>query len=85
MILVASRWAAGIVAAAGIGVPTAVIPLGVNRSIFHEEAGEGIRGSRPGPTVFVNIGKWERRKGHDFLLRPSAARSRPETMSSSSC
>ena len=22
---------------------------------------------KPGPTVFVNIGKWERRKGHDFL------------------
>ena len=28
----------------------------------------GTEERRPGPTVFVNIGKWERRKGHDFLL-----------------
>ena len=68
VILVASRWAAGIVAAHGITVPTAVVPLGVNRSIFHEPIGEREPGRRPGPTVFVNIGKWERRKGHDFLL-----------------
>ncbi len=68
VILVASRWAAGVVAAQGITVPTAVVPLGVDRSIFHEAVGEQERGRMPGPTVFVNNGKWERRKGHDFLL-----------------
>ena len=40
VILVASRWAAGVVAAQGITVPTAVVPLGVDRSIFHEAVGE---------------------------------------------
>ena len=52
----------------GITVPTAVVPLGVDRSIFHEAVREGERRLSPGPTVFVNNGKWERRKGHDFLL-----------------
>ena len=68
LILVASRWAAGVVAARGLTVPTAVVPLGVDRSVFHEAIGAGDRGRRAGPTVFVNNGKWERRKGHDFLL-----------------
>jgi glycosyltransferase involved in cell wall biosynthesis len=68
VILVASRWAAGVVAAHGITVPTAVVPLGVDRSVFHETIGSGEQASRPGSTVFVNNGKWERRKGHDFLV-----------------
>jgi glycosyltransferase involved in cell wall biosynthesis len=67
-ILVASRWAAGIIAAHGITVPTAVVPLGVDRSVFPEGIAAGEPQRRPGPTVFVNNGKWERRKGHDFLL-----------------
>jgi glycosyltransferase involved in cell wall biosynthesis len=71
-ILVCSKWAAGVVASNGISVPTTVAPLGVDRSVFHEGIGE--RRARdqppePGPTVFVNIGKWEWRKGHDFLLQ----------------
>jgi glycosyltransferase involved in cell wall biosynthesis len=69
VILVASSWAAAIVAANGITAPTAVVPLGVDRSIFHESRNAaGEREPAAGPTVFVNIGKWERRKGHDFLL-----------------
>ncbi len=68
-ILVASRWAAGVVAAHDLKVPTSIVPLGVDRSVFHEPIGAGERGRRPGPTVFVNTGKWERRKGHDFLLQ----------------
>ena len=73
-ILVCSKWAAGVVASSGIHVPTTVAPLGVDRSIFHESIGEGQTRDRdrprePGPTIFVNNGKWEWRKGHDFLLQ----------------
>jgi glycosyltransferase involved in cell wall biosynthesis len=70
-ILVCSKWAAGVVASSGISVPTVVAPLGVDRSVFHEPIGEGQTRDQPrepGPTIFVNNGKWEWRKGHDFLL-----------------
>ena len=39
-----------------------VIPLGVDRSIFRDSVS-----SRP-TTTFLNIGKWEIRKGHDILV-----------------
>ena len=71
-ILVCSKWAAGVVASAGVRVPTVVAPLGVDRSIFHEAVGEGDldhNGGELAPTIFVNNGKWEWRKGHDFLLQ----------------
>jgi glycosyltransferase involved in cell wall biosynthesis len=71
-ILICSSWAAGVVASSGIGVPKVIAPLGVDRSIFHEAIGEDENRDRRGdcgPTVFVNNGKWEWRKGHDFLLQ----------------
>jgi glycosyltransferase involved in cell wall biosynthesis len=71
-ILVCSKWAAGVVASSGIDVPIVVAPLGVDRSIFHEEISQRRhleRPREPGPTIFVNNGKWEWRKGHDFLLQ----------------
>jgi glycosyltransferase involved in cell wall biosynthesis len=71
-ILVCSKWAAGVVASSGISVPIVVAPLGVDRSIFHEGKGDGQARDQPrepGPTIFVNNGKWEWRKGHDFLLQ----------------
>jgi glycosyltransferase involved in cell wall biosynthesis len=44
-----------------------VVPLGVDRAIFHEPSdGNGI--AEANTTVFLSIGKWERRKGHDVLL-----------------
>lgn len=42
-----------------------VIPLGVDRLIFNENIQPTFTKSE---TVFLNIGKWEIRKGHDFLL-----------------
>jgi glycosyltransferase involved in cell wall biosynthesis len=71
-ILVCSKWAAGIVASSGINVAVVVAPLGVDRSVFHEAIADGrprTQNLEPGPTVFVNNGKWEWRKGHDFLLQ----------------
>lgn len=41
-----------------------VVPLGVDRSIFYDSPP-----INKGPTVFLNIGKWEIRKGHDILIQ----------------
>jgi glycosyltransferase involved in cell wall biosynthesis len=71
-ILVCSNWAAGVAASSGISVLTVVAPLGVDRRVFHEAIHEGRsrdHSREPGPTIFVNNGKWEWRKGHDFLLQ----------------
>lgn len=63
-LLVCSEWAAGIIRANGISVPTSVVPLGVDPEIFH------IAPATPpkSPTIFFNGGKWEVRKGHDILI-----------------
>lgn len=51
-----------------------LVPLGVDRQVFHEGAGVGLDlasaggDGAPRPTVFLSVGKWERRKGHDKLL-----------------
>jgi glycosyltransferase involved in cell wall biosynthesis len=65
-LVVASRWAADICEANGLARPE-VVPLGVDRGIFHE----GVPYDRLDPdyTVFINVGKWEVRKGHDVLLK----------------
>jgi len=42
-----------------------VIPLGVDRNIFNENV---ISDRKDNTTTFLNIGKWEIRKGHDVLL-----------------
>jgi hypothetical protein len=41
-----------------------VVPCGVDRQIFHENVGV----ADPKWTTFLNIGKWEYRKGHDVLI-----------------
>lgn len=41
-----------------------VVPLGVDRTIFYDEKPIDV-----GPTIFLNIGKWEIRKGHDILIQ----------------
>ena len=43
-----------------------IVPLGVDREIFHQEVKSD--GLGEDYTTFLNIGKWEVRKGHDFLL-----------------
>lgn len=42
---------------------THVIPLGVDINIFKPEP------INEGKTIFINIGKWEKRKGHDILIK----------------
>jgi len=60
-IFVCSEWAKDIVTKE-IGIKTHVIPLGVDRAIFPDTATESSK------TIFLNVGKWEIRKGHDVLV-----------------
>ena len=65
-IFVCSKWAKDIVQDQ-ITTPDEcikVVPLGVDRGIFHENNNT----SRPA-TIFFNCGKWEIRKGHQELLQ----------------
>jgi glycosyltransferase involved in cell wall biosynthesis len=66
-IFVASEWAKGVVEDnLGRGDETYVVPLGVNREIFHENVGADRLD--PDFTTFLSVGKWETRKGHDVLI-----------------
>ena len=65
-IMVCSDWAKGVILD-NINTPANkvhVIPLGVDREIF-SQSDQFISRTN---TVFFNCGKWEKRKGHDFLL-----------------
>ena len=63
-IIVASQWAKDVIINNGqISTPVKVVPLGVDPEIFTYK-------SQPvnDVCVFLNCGKWEKRKGHDILL-----------------
>ena len=64
-LFVTSEWAKQIVIQNNINVPIEVIPLGVDRSIFNNELYK--RELDTDSYVFLNMGKWEVRKGHDIL------------------
>jgi glycosyltransferase involved in cell wall biosynthesis len=61
-IFVSSKWAKQILENNGIESPIHVIPLGVDLSIFNIP-----KKNKDDKYVFLNIGKWELRKGHDLL------------------
>lgn len=69
-IFVPSTWAKNIIIKElkqfknNIGDYVFVVPLGVDREIFYENDKEKFIHSS---TIFYNCGKWERRKGQDFL------------------
>lgn len=73
-----SHWGERILREAGVEA-TWLTPFGVDRTIFnelptHEKVlylphGDGFINTPEGFTTFVNCGKWEVRKGHDFLLQ----------------
>ncbi len=63
-LLLPSHWAKEVVEASSLRGPrVAVVPLGVDREVFSEAGGGQGR-----ETVFLHVGKWERRKGQDVLL-----------------
>jgi hypothetical protein len=63
-ILVASHWAKAVCERSGVTVPISVVPLGADPAVFYPAP------PRPpgGPCIFLNVGKWEVRKGHDVLV-----------------
>ena len=63
-IIVTSQWAKDVIAADNIEKPIHIVPLGVNPAIFYPNGKHGLapRGNRP--YTFLNISKFEYRKGH---------------------
>jgi len=68
-LFVCSQWAADVILSK-VDTPVYVIPLGIDKDVFYLD-GEA-RKKRPyytkNTTVFLNVGKWEVRKGHKELL-----------------
>lgn len=60
-LFVCSQWAKDIIKRNNITPKTTIIPLGVDAEIFKPVV------SQHPSTVFLNIGKFEKRKGHDIL------------------
>lgn len=65
-IFVASKWAQEVLKNNNIKTPSYVVPLGVDTNIFNPNKIKKTRTDNK--YVFLNIGKWEIRKGHDILL-----------------
>lgn len=67
-IIVCSAWAKRIIEANGITPPCYVVPLGVDTSVFYptDEIKKPYWAQQQ--TIFINAGKWEKRKGHEELL-----------------
>jgi len=66
-IFVASSWAKNVIAANGISTNTEIIPLGVDANIFNHNL-PAPKEKKQDKYIFLNMGKWEVRKGHDLLL-----------------
>jgi glycosyltransferase involved in cell wall biosynthesis len=63
-LFVCSKWAKTIIEKNEITTDTRVVPLGVDRGVFNEDKNVIV----PNKTIFMNVGKWEVRKGHDVLI-----------------
>jgi len=67
LIFVASKWAKEVLINNGIKIPIYISPLGIDPSKFNNEVNNTVQ-KDSNKYVFLNIGKWEIRKGHDILL-----------------
>lgn len=66
-IFVASSWAKTVLIDNGVTIPIYISPLGIDPEIFNEKINNDIQKNND-KYIFLNIGKWEIRKGHDVLL-----------------
>jgi len=66
VIATSSQWASDVIQANNISTETTVISPGVNTSIFSPGDNDNLR-DNPEQYIFLNVGKWETRKGHDIL------------------
>ena len=62
-IIVCSEWAKSIILNHIPDMDVSVAPLGVDSNVF------SVQESNQSDTVFINIGKWEKRKGHDIIAK----------------
>lgn len=67
-IFVSSKWAKEVLKNNNIKTDIEVIPLGVDTKIFDPNNTHRFNFRNPDKYIFLNIGKWEVRKGHDILL-----------------
>lgn len=66
LVFAPTAWAAHVLEDNGIPAERiACAPLAVDTDIFHPGLGTA---NPTGPTTFLNVGKWEVRKGHDILV-----------------
>lgn len=65
-IFVASKWAKQILLDNKITIPIYISKLGVDPDIFNDSVNDTVK--KEDKYVFLNIGKWEIRKGHDILV-----------------
>ena len=65
VVFVATQWAKTILEQNNISVPVVVSPLAVNTDVFRPVNDINKKNDK---YVFINVGKWEIRKGHDFLV-----------------
>ena len=73
-VFVASKWGRTVAIDNGLDPGTVVAaPMGVDRDVF---APSSLR--EGGPTVFLNAGSWQRRKGHDVLIEAFGLAFRPD-------
>jgi glycosyltransferase involved in cell wall biosynthesis len=67
VIFVASDWAKDVLESNDVTIPIVVSPLGIDPKIFNEDVNTTVS-KETNKYVFLNIGKWEIRKGHDLLV-----------------
>ncbi|WP_309672453.1 glycosyltransferase family 4 protein [Gemmatimonas sp.] len=78
-LIVCTEWAKQVCVANGVTVPIHVVPLGVDRAVFHERVTpKAAAGARSADTVFLQVGKLEPRKGQRELLRAFEAAFTPQ-------
>jgi glycosyltransferase involved in cell wall biosynthesis len=65
-IIVTCEWAKTILQQNGIQKKINIVPLGVNTQIFDHTIKSALK--KEDKFIFMNIGKWEVRKGHDVLV-----------------
>lgn len=71
IVYVATEWAKNILINNGIKSTVVVAPLGVDLDVFNEDSAnknDSIKKDNDDNYIFINIGKWEIRKGHDILI-----------------
>jgi glycosyltransferase involved in cell wall biosynthesis len=67
VIFVASHWAKNVLESNGVTTKIVVSPLGIDPVLFNDNINSQVNKDQ-NKYVFLNIGKWEVRKGHDVLV-----------------